>query len=175
MIQVKIDFRDFLKTGQFGPVQLGMTQDEVRQLLGNPQDWGGQFPWKTNELGQNATSDDSYPIWKYDEMEFHFGDQERRLWLIWCDHLDLLKSDGKVFQLFRWVFETVPLSREKLEQGLTSEGIDYTVKDLKYHGQLMLASGVEISYEYDSAIVSGIGISNQAYIGHPDHPEIKAS
>ncbi len=82
MIQIKIDFRDFLKTGQFGPVQLGMTQDEVRQLLGNPQDWGGQ-------------------IWKYDEMEFHFGDQERRLWLIWCDHLDLLKSDGKVFQLFR--------------------------------------------------------------------------
>ncbi len=52
---------NFAVTGDICPIRLGATRDEIRSILGDPDDTGG-------------TSGKQLPmIWKYDELEFHFG------------------------------------------------------------------------------------------------------
>ena len=163
----KVDICDFLRTGSFGPIRLGMTKKEAYHLLGKPQQWGGDFPWWTEERREQARPYDDCPIWKYDQMEFHFGDQGQQLFLIWCDYLDTLQSEGAVFSLDRWVFKADLPTREQMEQALTEAGIDYTRRELEDYGKLVLASGVEISYAYDTEVVNAIGHFDEAYIGGP--------
>ena len=167
--KLKIDMCDFLRTGNFGPIRLGMTKAQVEHLLGRPQSWGGHFPWWNEEQREQDRSYNEHPYWKYDDMEFHFGDKGQQLFLIWCDYLERLKSKGDTFYLDRWVFATHPLTREQLEQALMDEDIDYTHTKLEPFGKLVLASGVEISYEYDDiGTVSAIGNYDESYVGAPD-------
>jgi hypothetical protein len=169
MTKFKIDMRDFLRTGEFGPIRLGMTTNQVEHLLGKPQDWGGQLPLRPYyEPLDPGRSYNDFPIWIYDAMEFHFG-YNGQLFLIYCDHLDLLKDKGDVFSLNRGVFEANPPTLEQVEQALKEEKIDYTQKKLEHFGKLVLASGVEISYEYDDACVYVISHYDESYIDSPDH------
>src|SRR5262245_2381004 len=49
-------------TGDICPIHLGMTRDEVSSLLGPPDDTGG-----TSRKHRTPA------IWRYGELEFHFG------------------------------------------------------------------------------------------------------
>ena len=149
MTKFKVDIRDFLRTGNFGPIQLGMTRSQVELLLGKPESWGGQYPEHSREQFEQYASYNDYPIWEYDAMEFHFGDDRKLLYLIHCDHLDQLQSNGNTFTLDRWVFEANPPTREQVELALKEEKINYSDKRPDWFGTLVLSSGVEISYEYD--------------------------
>ena len=52
----------FRRTGDICPVRLGMTRDELKAVLGQPDDVGGTSrKWRTPA------------IYKYADMEFHFG------------------------------------------------------------------------------------------------------
>jgi hypothetical protein len=167
MTKFKVDMRDFLRTGNFGPIRLGMTRKQVEHLLGKPQGWGGRFPWQTGQLEKDRSYNDC-PVWIYDDMEFHFGEQQ--LFLIYCDHLDRLKSRGDVFNLNRWVLEKKPPTREQVEHALVEEDINYTHKRLEYFGKLVLASGVDITYEYDDICsVSVVANLDTRYHDAPNH------
>ncbi len=52
----------FAATGDICPLKLGATRDEVRSLLGEPDDTGGTSRKRGLPM-----------IWIYAELEFHFG------------------------------------------------------------------------------------------------------
>ena len=167
-----IDLRDFFRSGRFGPIHLGMTKHEVESLFGKPQDWGGTFPWWLEEKLLQARKFtlpySAYPIWKYDEMEFFFGDERERLYQIFCDHLGKLKGAGKAFYLEKWLFQSgESLVYQKLERGLLEEGIAFKHTRDKLCGELILGSGVIIAYEYNDDTVNAISHSNAAFLDAP--------
>ncbi len=75
-----MDFQDWKnRLGQLGhisPVELGMTQQGLLQLFGEPDDWGSY------NRKQKASQ-----IVKYQDIEFHFDlvRGELLLWLIYSD------------------------------------------------------------------------------------------
>jgi hypothetical protein len=58
------------------PVGLGVTRDELRRLLGEPTDTS--IPTRSQRRPM---------IWKYGEIEYHFGD-DGRVWLIYTEDED---------------------------------------------------------------------------------------
>jgi len=71
-------WRHFRQTGDICPLRLGMSRDEMREILGEPNDTGG------------TTSKHKRPlIWRYADVEFHFGHAlEDGLHLIYCESED---------------------------------------------------------------------------------------
>jgi hypothetical protein len=68
----------FGETGDICPVRLGCTREEIRSLFGEPDAVGG------TSHKHKAPS-----IWKYGELEFHFGKKSTdTLSLIWSDTPD---------------------------------------------------------------------------------------
>jgi hypothetical protein len=65
----------FKVTGDICPVRLAMLREEIRTLLGDPDETGG-----TSQKHRTPA------IWKYDDLEFHFDlNSENRLWLIYME------------------------------------------------------------------------------------------
>lgn len=52
---------EFASTGSISPINLGFTRDQVRQVLGEPDDFS------VEKSGREPA------IWKYENLEFHFG------------------------------------------------------------------------------------------------------
>ena len=67
------DFRD---TGDICPITLGCSRDELRAVLGPPDETGG-----------NSRKYRTSAIWKYGDLEFHFGPKSTDvLWLIYMEN-----------------------------------------------------------------------------------------
>lgn len=56
--------REFIRTGMFGPVRLGMKKDEVLTLLGKPD-----FFYHPHDEDSNA---DAAPIWNFGPLQFYY-------------------------------------------------------------------------------------------------------
>ena len=77
--EFKTWWESFRVTGDICPVRLGMTRDDLRAILGEPDDVGG-----TSRKYPNPA------IWKYGELEFHFEQgQDGTLWLIYSEVNDV--------------------------------------------------------------------------------------
>jgi hypothetical protein len=77
--QFMIWWESFRVTGDICPLRLGMTRDELKATLGEPDDVGG-----TSRKYPNPA------IWKYSDLEFHFElGSEGRLWLIYREFENL--------------------------------------------------------------------------------------
>ena len=154
MDHINVELLEFLRSGRFGPIALGMNRTQVEAALGKPQEWGGNWHDWSDEMKRRDRNRElsytEYPIWVYDAMEFHFeGNQQ--LWLIYCDHLDWLTDHGQLFNLNLWIFETSrKISREQFIQALTEEHLLYREKSDQYVGTIILPSGVEALYDLDS-------------------------
>jgi hypothetical protein len=128
--------REFLRTGEFGPIRLGDSAERVRSLLGNPHDVGG------------TSSQHRAPgLWKYGDVEFHLTEDRERVWLIFCDTFDRLHL-GSAASLDGWFFEGHP-SCEVVERELSAAQISFHRRDMPYEptGYLLrLDSGVELLF-----------------------------
>ncbi|PWU20403.1 MAG: hypothetical protein C5B50_03990 [Verrucomicrobia bacterium] len=68
----------FSETGDICPVKLGCTREELRCLFGEP-----------DAVGVVSHKRKTPAIWKYGELEFHFGRKPSdTLWLIYSDTPD---------------------------------------------------------------------------------------
>ncbi len=92
MPRIAVSTRDFLRTGEFGPIRPGLSRDALRGLLGDPEGWS-LGPGKRKPASRAA-------IWQYGDVEFHFNGDT--LWLIFADHITTLKG-GKAIDLDPWV------------------------------------------------------------------------
>ena len=75
-VLLTVSFLEWLRTGRFGPIHLGMSRTEVEGALGPPPVTGG-----TSRRRRTPT------LWKYGDVELHFG-QTRE------DPLDMLFLEG---------------------------------------------------------------------------------
>ena len=101
MPKVSVSMQGFLRTGEFGPVRLGISRRQLRGHLGEPEDWG-PAPKAKHNAG----------IWKYGEIEFHFNGDT--LWLIFADGVEELSGGGAI-DLDPWVLNGGALEEQVLE------------------------------------------------------------
>jgi hypothetical protein len=111
--------QDFLKTGEFGPIRLGISRRQLRGHLGEPEDWG-PAPRAKHNAG----------IWKYGDVEFHFSGDT--LWLIFADNVENLDG-GKAIDLDPWTLNgaaTVESVLQTLvEAHIPCQRIEWTLDD----------------------------------------------
>lgn len=89
-----ISLFEFIKTGKFDIVELGLSKEQIINLFCKPDN--------KNDMKNNMS------IWNYSTFELHF--YKDNLMALWCDNLSYLKNPHKKqFRFDKWVF-----SRPKL-------------------------------------------------------------
>ena len=130
---IKVSMLEFIKTGEFGPLCLGATRDEVKALLGDPPVWVAE------------ESRDSSRIWRFGDVEFYFADDT--LVMIFTDHDDRSKgTDALVID--PWIVRE-GLMRKQFEKELTREGVafasaQWNIDPSQFH--VKIDSGVQFSF-----------------------------
>ena len=128
--------REFLRTGEFGPIRISDTADKVRRIFGEPHQTGG------------TTRRRRIPgIWKYGDVEFHLTDDRQHIWLIFCDTFQRLHL-GSAATLDHWFFEGHP-SQEDVERELSAANISSRRVDMAHEPTgywLCLESGVKLQF-----------------------------
>lgn len=114
---VEISLRAFIRTGEFGPVRLGMTREEVAAVLG-PPDATSAPPRKRRPPS----------FYKYGDLEFHFDLNDGTLWLIHMDGIAQVRAPegGERVKLDPWIIQA-GLTTEALGAALTSVGVRYSI------------------------------------------------
>lgn len=112
---LKISMKEFLQTGMFGPVRLGMSRAEVIEHLG--------FPDRV-DMGFLALGKDNIPInWHYGNLKFFFDYGEDRLSSIYCFR-DILPYGGRGIDLDPWIINR-HISFKEIVEELKLSRIDY--------------------------------------------------
>lgn len=126
------DLEEFARSGQFGPLSLGMRRGDVSAFLGPPTDWLDGKP-----VGRSA-------IWKYGDVELYFDDEDG-LYMIHFDSFDA-PVGGASLQLSPWVVRGgLPL--QQLEHALSSSGIPFvTAADTSNLDCVRVATPVGVSF-----------------------------
>ena len=158
---------EFCRTGEYGPLKLGMSREQVRQVLGDPENVGGLYPKQIKPVHEGhltLISDTAYPIWGYGCVELFFGEKRDLLHRISCKNLAYwMHSWSQIIHLDPWIYRgpfnqsgvTGPsITKDEFEAGLQWAGIDYQDLGRKpiasfWLGYIQLASGVEAIYEED--------------------------
>lgn len=83
-LAIEVELVTFLRTGDFGGIRLGMSRQEILDLIGTPPDWMVTRRRKRFEVSG---------IWKYGSIEFHLEDYGGPLWMIFTDHFPLEGSE----------------------------------------------------------------------------------
>jgi hypothetical protein len=139
---INISLLDFFRTGHFGAIALGMTRQEILNLMGEPDDFGYP-PTHYHQAG----------VWKYGDIEFHFGEDLPRLFLIWCDLLPFADNKSRNISLDAWLFgDGKQPSKQDIERGLKAANITYKYIEFeqKIPGELTLFVNEEEAYERES-------------------------
>jgi hypothetical protein len=141
MSKVEVDLKTFLISGQFGSIMLGLSRSQIVKLLGWPDAW---LP---------KTKLTAY-LWAYEWIEFYF-DMEDRLCLIRCDYMDALEGNERF--TFQPRILNPHLSLEAAERTFIDENIPFQrIDNPKFEiSQLILQSGVELSFEPDDDLPLG--------------------
>lgn len=133
---VAISLQEFLLTGVLGPVHLGMTREQVRHALGEPDALGG-----TSRKYRTPT------IWKYGTIELLYHPGNPHLQTIYMDGFEV-PNGGSRMQLDSWVIRG-GLSVEEVEAALAAAAIDYTRRPWRTTSEgilLVTLAGVEMGF-----------------------------
>ena len=120
---MKTTLKEFLTNGQLGEITLKTTPHQVRQLLGEPPDWG--FSKFKNKAA----------LWKYGTLQLGFAnDQVTFLALYYHDHSCLPLELNVV-----GYFPTKQTACQEFRKYLWCEQLDYQVdRDLRTHNYVWL-------------------------------------
>jgi len=106
----KLSLIDVIKNRDGVSGLLGLSQTELRELLGEPSGWG---------IDQKV---DNARIWRYGDIEFHFSD--RVVCMLYSDHNHMTVGAG-LLEIDPWVVRR-GLSCRDFENALKSEFVPYT-------------------------------------------------
>ena len=128
-----IRLQQFVRTGNFGPIKLGISRVQIEEFLGAPDAWTAQ------DGKANAS------VWKYGDVEFYF--QNHSLWMIFMDDFKVPKGGAKI-ELDAWIISG-QLSCSKAEKHLELAAISYR-KEAFPHSEngvhLIANSGVRLAF-----------------------------
>lgn len=140
MDKIKIDIKNFILTGNFGCLNVGMTREKIIELIGIP-DWYGLG----NDLSY-ITSD----MWTYGNIELYFNYNNPgtdKLGMLFIKNLNKIDG-GEIFEFDFWIFkqeENVEVEFEEFLLKLADKNykIVYEYEDQK---SILLNSGVTVGF-----------------------------
>jgi hypothetical protein len=136
-IPIKVSLTEFIRTGTFGFLRLGMTKDEIESQLFAPENW--------SEKDKRESS-----IWAYGNFELHFG--KSTLFMIFNDYLHQLDGGTQIQLLDRWILPEAKLFHVVSE--LNKMRVDFAkVTDRLLGTRLNLSNGVSLYFESDAETV----------------------
>ncbi len=148
----KISLKDFALTGEFGPVKVGMSKEEVIGLLGRPDYYEDLWTGFTAVL--------------YSWYEFFFDTESGILDSIQNDHLqsdclnheDMILFKNEKFEVDIWFLKLhKDISRREVKELLTSEGISFKEEERYDTIIYRFESGVYLDFsEGDDPVLNGI-------------------
>ena len=129
---------EFVKTGKFGFLRLGMTKKEIVSQKFPPEDWAAG---KTKETS---------PIWRYGNFELHF-DEKNRLERIFNDYVPEIDG-GKSIDITNWWIISKDNSGPTLETTLSHLNLmklDYRKENVvPGNMKLKLGNGVYFCFDH---------------------------
>lgn len=151
---ITIYLKDFVTTGKFGPVELGMTIDQVFEFLGEPEG--------------NADLENGHCIATYAYYEFFYLKENRILYGIQNDHLatfpnvktgrvnnkrDICFTNNK-FTIDIWFFKKNRyLTFRNVVTCLAKEGIEFSIEPGFQDDKLIkFSSGVKMDFDDNSGL-----------------------
>jgi len=144
-----VDILHFLKTGEFGQIRLGMSRQQVLDILGEPISFYGY--WPSQSVGDEVSPfANECPLWIYGTIEFYWGEKTDRLYMIYSDDMDRIGLiDEKIEYDLRIYGEFRPPNKEQCASALHEAGIPYTIEVDKsgLASGLVLPSGVVLRYD----------------------------
>jgi hypothetical protein len=137
-LAIQVELLEFLRTGDFGGITLGMTRQQIIDLLGIPPNWMITKRRKRFEIS---------PIWRYGSMEFYFAENSGAFHMIFTDHFPLEGSETLSI-IDPWLLRGGLTFDEALTL-LIPTGLPYQIAPELHTGvtYLTFASGVKISFE----------------------------
>jgi len=137
-VMISVSMKEFLCTGAFGPIHLGMPRTDVEEIFGPP-----------NAMS-TTINDDSLPaIWKYGDIEMHFEPSDN-LSSIYTDEFDV-PSGGQAIDLDPWILRRgIPWS--EVGPQLVARHLSYSERGKttpydKATTRIVMDSGVELIFE----------------------------
>jgi len=134
---MKISLQDFIISGELGPIRLGMSRTEVEKQLGKADDWS------TSHTNQQFPA-----IWKYGNVELHFGDDDK----VEMIFLDGFRSNSDKIDL--WILNDQLFAAE-LEDALKAKHIDYIIQSSETNQTDLLIITVNHSIEFHFSTTDG--------------------
>lgn len=123
MNKPKIFLKDFILTGKFGPIEMGMSGEELLKNFGMPDNHGCLGGGVNNALLLNDW-------WKYGAFEFMFSDDNHKAIDLHFIHTEIDVNwnleGGENIEIEPWVFKR-GLKFEEFCQTLKEEGIAYRI------------------------------------------------
>jgi hypothetical protein len=113
---ISVSLKNFIRTGEFGPVRAGLPRDEVTSILGPPDDHS--VPSRRFREPE---------ILKYGDFEWHFSRASTCLWLIYTDGFSIPQG-GTRLSLDPWIIRG-DLTRHTYQAALAEAGIAFTAID----------------------------------------------
>ncbi|BDD09496.1 hypothetical protein FUAX_19280 [Fulvitalea axinellae] len=107
---------DFIRTGVFGKIRLGLRKDEIEALGLTPDMW------------LNKMNKETSPIWRYGNLELHFDDR-KHLSGIFNDYIHDIQGGNRITIVNHW--KKVPTLSDILEE-LNRIEKDYTKQTNEY-------------------------------------------
>jgi hypothetical protein len=145
-----LSLRDFILTGKLGSLCVGMTQENVRSVMGEPHDT------------ESTSRKYKRPIfWVYGDLEIYFNREDWTVTgLLFNTHTKspVPTLSHKDFPLDPWIFR-VGITWEEVKEGLERENISYQEHPL-IENNYTLSTG--ITYTYDDWGYGHIGYSMHA-------------
>jgi hypothetical protein len=137
-----ISLKNFLRTGNFGFVEMGMKKEEVIAILGKP--------FCENEINDGIAL-------LYGWYEFYFWNENQQLFAIQNDSLQFkncLHFENQHFKLDTWFLQAGKMpTLQRVKQILDNTHIKYTEEEQYELHILTLESGVTIDFEIEKGYV----------------------
>lgn len=137
---ITISLINFILTGNFGRISLGMTKNEVIEYLGNP-----------NEVADFGTGASSL---FYNGFEFFYWTDKEKIFAIQNDNLEILFTDKSKYKLndniiidTSFFFFGQSLTYKHLTEYLKQESIKFDIIDRGEYDVIKFLSGVTFDFE----------------------------
>ncbi|WNJ16897.1 hypothetical protein [Pontibacter sp. G13] len=150
-IPLTLNLTQFLQTGKFGFIPLGISKSELETQGFPPEDWGG------------AKSKAKAGVWRYGNFELHF-DREDRLKMIFNDYLDELDGGQSIKIEDYWILEHGTPTILEVMASLNNLDINFSRKSNEFD-QILLTTehGITMSFEDEDGACLIFAISQESH------------
>ncbi|QHT67816.1 hypothetical protein GXP67_14805 [Rhodocytophaga rosea] len=130
--RIPISLYEFIRTGKFDYVKIGMRKEQLLQQFPDPEDWG------------MGTNQNTAKIWRYGNFELHFQDQT--LTMIFNDYFPEIDG-GEFLDIDGWIL-TEKQSLLSVQAALNQSCIAYQTSPGQFDLVIIkiLQSGVELFF-----------------------------